>query len=174
MGSESMQQKKGRVRPPRVHITYKVEDYGMEPEIELPFVVGVLADLSGQPEEPLPELSERKFTYIDKENFDDVMKKAAPRLTFSVDNKLTDKEGKIGVVLNFKELADFEPARVAEQVEPLRELLEMRNSLKEILSKIAARPALGKMIDEMLGNSEKRAALAREVGAQTPPTEAPK
>jgi type VI secretion system protein ImpB len=174
MGSESAQQKKGRVRPPRVHITYKVEDYGMEPEIELPFVVGVLADLSGQPEQPLPPLAERNFTYIDKENFDDVLAKATPRLTFTVDNKLTDKGGKIGVVLNFKELADFEPARVAEQVEPLRDLLEMRNSLKEILSKMAARPKLGNIIEDILTNNEKRAALAREVGAQTPPTEGTK
>src|SRR5207248_2711989 len=110
-----------RVRRPRVQITYDVETNGAMQKHELPFVVGVLADLSGKPKEPLRQLKERKFTHIDRDNFNAVLAKSAPRVAMKVDNKLTDADTKLAVELNFKHIDDFEPARVAEQVGPLRQ-----------------------------------------------------
>ena len=104
---ESQQKKLGRVRPPRVHITYDVETGGAIEKRDIPFVVGVLADLSGQPSKPLPKLKDRKFTEIDRDNFDQVMAKQEPRLAFKVDNKLTEEGGKMGVELKFGKLGRF-------------------------------------------------------------------
>src|SRR5215204_5073785 len=118
--SESLQHKLDRVRRPRVQITYDVETNGAMAKTELPFVVGVMADLSGQPKEALRPLKERKFTNIDRDNFNDVLERSAPRIAMKVDNKLTgENDTKLAVELNFKHIDDFEPARVAEQVAPL-------------------------------------------------------
>src|SRR5258708_1757731 len=117
--SESLQHKLDRVRRPRVQITYDVETNGAMQKIELPFVVGVLADLSGQPKDALPVMKERKFVPIDRDNFNEVLKRSAPRLALKVQNKLTDEDTKLAVELNFKHMDDFEPARVANQVGPL-------------------------------------------------------
>src|SRR5262249_52998405 len=136
MGSESLQHKLDRVRRPRVQITYDVETGGAMVKTELPFVVGVMADLSGQPKEALRPLKERKFTAIDRDNFNDVLKKSAPRLALKVQNRLTDEDTKMAVELNFKQLDDFEPARVASQVAPFRELMDMRDRLTQLLSKM--------------------------------------
>src|SRR5262249_21737255 len=114
MASESLQHKLDRVRRPRVQITYDVETNGAMQKVELPFVVGVLADLSGQRKEPLPVMKERKFVPIDRDNFNDVLQKAAPRLALKVQNRLTDEDTKLAVELNFKHLDDFEPERVGE------------------------------------------------------------
>src|SRR5947207_7336003 len=110
MGSESTQHKLDRVRRPRVQISYDVETGGAMQKVELPFVVGVMADLSGQPKEPLKPLKDRKVVQIDRDNFDNVLAKAAPRLAMKVNNKITDQEGKLPVELNFKKMDDFEPA----------------------------------------------------------------
>src|SRR6516162_5595359 len=115
MPGESMQHKLDRVRRPRVQITYDVETNGAMVKTELPFVVGVLADLSGQPKEALRPLKDRKFVPIDRDNFNDVLAKSAPRLALKVQNRLTDEDSKLAVELNFKSIDDFEPARVAEQ-----------------------------------------------------------
>src|SRR5581483_7150421 len=115
--AESLQHKLDRVRRPRVQITYDVETNGAMEKVELPFVVGVMADLSGQPKEPLKSLKDRKAVPIDRDNFNDVLAKATPRLAMKVDNKLTG-DGKLAVELNFKELDDFNPAEVAKQVGP--------------------------------------------------------
>src|SRR5262252_41191 len=109
---ESLQHKLDRVRRPRVQITYDVETGGAMQAVELPFVVGVLADLSGQPKEAPKPIKERKFVTIDRDNFNDVLAKAAPRLALKVQNRLTDEDSKVAVELNFKSMDDFEPARV--------------------------------------------------------------
>src|SRR5438270_2363835 len=109
---ESLQHKLDRVRRPRVQITYDVETGGAMKKVELPFVVGVLADLSGQPKQPLKPLKERNAVFIDRDNFNDVLAKATPRLALRVPNKLTDPNSKLAVELNFKSIEDFEPARV--------------------------------------------------------------
>src|SRR5438105_290137 len=116
--AESMQHKLDRVRRPRVHITYDVETGGAMKKVELPFVVGVLADLTGQAKTPLAPLKERKAVYIDRDNFNEVMARAGTRLAIRVDNKLGDPNSKLAVELNFKQFDDFEPARVASQIEP--------------------------------------------------------
>src|SRR5271165_6764445 len=134
MAKESLQKKIGRVRPPRVQITYDVETGGAIKKKELPFVAGVLADLSGDPAVPLPAVKDRKFVQIDRDNFDKVLAKSAPRLAFKVDNKLSDDDTKIGIELKFSSMEDFEPQMLAEQVEPLRKLIELRRKLANLRS----------------------------------------
>src|SRR5205823_8494329 len=113
--ADSQQQALGRIRRPRVHITYDGETGGAMQKVELPFVVGVMADLSGQPKEALRPIKERKFTPIDRDNFNEVLDKATPRLAMKVQNRLTGDDSKLAVELNFKNMEDFEPTRVAEQ-----------------------------------------------------------
>src|SRR5689334_21222689 len=162
--AESLQHKLDRVRRPRVQITYDVETNGAMQKIELPFVVGVLADLSGKPKEPLKALKERKVVTIDRDNFNDVLAKATPRVAMKVDNKLTDDDTKLAVELNFKHIDDFEPAKVAEQIGPLRDLLEMRQKLTQLLSKMEGNDKLEALLNEVLANSDKAQALAKELG----------
>jgi type VI secretion system protein ImpB len=162
--AESLQHKLDRVRRPRVQITYDVETNGALQKVELPFVVGVLADLSGQPKEALKGVKDRKFVNIDADNFDDVLAKSAPRLAFGVDNKLTDDNTKVNVELNFKSLDDFSPAKIAEQVGPLKELLDMRQRLSQLLNKMEGNDKLESLLAQVLGNTEKAAALAKDLG----------
>ncbi len=162
--SESLQHKLDRVRRPRVQITYDVETNGAMQKIELPFVVGVLADLSGQPKEPLKPLKDRKLVQIDRDNFNDVLAKQTPRLAMRVQNRLTEEDTKLAVELNFKHIDDFEPARVAEQVPALRELLQMRQRLTQLLSKMEGNDKLEALLAEVMTNTEKAAALAKEMG----------
>src|SRR5438067_12552810 len=136
MASESLQHKLDRVRRPRVQITYDVETNGAPVKVELPFVVGVMADLSGQPREALKPLKDRKFVPIDRDSFNSVLAKQTPRLAMKVDNKLTDEATSLAVDLSFKHMDDFSPARVAQQVAPLNELLQMRGQLEQLLSKM--------------------------------------
>lgn len=170
--SESLQHKLDRVRRPRVQITYDVETNGAMVKTELPFVVGVMADLSGQPKEALAPLKERKFVNIDRDNFNTVMTKAAPRLAFRVDNTLTgEKDTQMNVELNFKNIEDFEPARVAEQIPALKELVSMRQRLTQLLSKMEGNDKLEGMLGDILNNTEKAMALAKELGVEQPQTE---
>jgi type VI secretion system protein ImpB len=164
--AESLQHKLDRVRRPRVQITYDVETGGAMQKVELPFVVGVLADLSGKPKEPLRPLKDRKVVAIDRDNFNDVLAKATPRVAMKVDNKLTDENTKLAVELNFKHIDDFEPARVAEQVGPLRELLEMRQKLTQLLSKMEGNDKLEALLNDVLTNTDKAKALAKELGIE--------
>jgi len=173
--AESLQHKLDRVRRPRVQITYDVETNGAMQKTELPFVVGVMADLSGQPKEPLRPMKERKFVNIDRDNFNDVMARSAPRLALKVDNRLTDEATKLAVELNFKHIDDFEPARVAEQVGPLKELLEMRHRLTQLMSKMEGNDKLEQLLTDVLGNTEKALTLAKEMGIEAVnPSEAAK
>lgn len=166
MPSESLAHKmdQGRVRPPRVQITYDVETEGAPVKTELPFVVGVVADLSGQPKDPLKPVTERRFAPIDRDNFNDVLAQANPRVAFTVANRLSGGDTKLGVDLSFKHMDDFEPARVADQVEPLRELLKVRQQLKQLLSRLEGNTKLEQLMDEVLHNTDKRQALAKELG----------
>lgn len=161
--AESLQHKLDRVRRPRVQITYDVETGGAMQKVELPFVVGVLADLSGTPTQPLKPLKERKVVNVDRDNFNDVLAKSGARTAFKVDNKLTDEGSKLAVELNFKSIDDFEPQRVAEQVGPLRELLHMRQQLSQLMSKMEGNDKLEQLLTEVLSSTEKAAALAKQI-----------
>ena len=172
--AESMQHKLDRVRRPRVQITYDVETGGAMQKVELPFVVGVMADLSAQPKEALRPLKERKFVPIDRDNFNDVLEKAAPRLAMKVQNRLTQEDTKLAVELNFKHMDDFEPARVAEQVGPLKELLDMRLRLQQMLSKMEGNDKLEKLLNDVLTNTDQAMELAKQMGIESQPSEAPK
>jgi type VI secretion system protein ImpB len=165
--SESQQHKLDRVRRPRVQITYDVETGGAMKKVELPFVVGVMADLSSARKDPLPGMKERKFVNIDRDNFNDVLSRAAPRLAMKVDDKLTGKaDSKIAVELNFKSYDDFEPAKVAEQIPALKELLDMRSRLNQLLSKMEGNDKLEALLADVMQNTEKAAALAKEMGIE--------
>ena len=168
MPKESLQKKIGRVRPPRVQITYDVETGGAIEKKELPFVVGVLADLSGQPDKPLPAIKDRKFVEIDRDNFDQVLAKMTPRLTFKVDNKLSDDDTKIGVELKFASMEDFEPQNVVEQVEPLRKLIELRRKLSNLRSSLYGNDKLEKMLQQILSDDQELNKLRTEVGLPEP------
>lgn len=132
----STQHKLDRIRPPRVQITYDVEIGDAIQMKELPMVVGIMSDLSGHREAPLPKMKERKFAFIDRDNFNDILKGINPRLKFAVDNKLSADGGRLPVELSFEHIEDFEPANVARQVEPLRMFLEARQRLVDLLGKL--------------------------------------
>src|SRR5215216_5584961 len=140
MAREGTQKKLERVRPPRVNISYDVETGGAIEKKELPFVMGVLGDFTGQPAEPLAKLKDRKFVEVSPDNFDDVLASMKPHLQFAVENKLSEdaNAGKIGVDLHFKSMDDFAPENVARQVKPLRELLELREKLSDLRGNLQA------------------------------------
>jgi len=168
MGKESTQHKLDRVRSPRVHITYDVEVGGAIEIKELPFVVGVLGDFTGQPEQPLPKLKERKFVDINPDNFDSVVEAMNPHLSFAVENKLSeDPDGpQLKVDLHFKSMDDFGPENVARQIKPLRELLELRTRLADLRGSLQGNDKLDELLLEAVGNTEKLDRLRAEIGVQ--------
>ena len=157
MAKQSTQHKLDRVRPPRVQITYDVEVGGAIELKELPFVLGVLGDFTGQPTEPLPRLKDRKFIEVTPDNFDAALGSMRPHLAFTVENKLSEDvdAAKLGVNLNFKSMDDFEPAKVAEQIPALKELLEMRQRLKYLESKMEGNDKLEQLLTDVLNNTDK-------------------
>ena len=159
MAKESTQQKLSRVRPPRVQSTYDVEIGDAIETKELPFVLGVLGEYSGQPKTELPKLKERKFVAIDRDNFDEALKGMAPRLTLQVDNTLKGDDSRLSVELNFNKLEDFEPQRIVGQVDPLRQLLEIRTRLSDLRNKIIGNDKLEALLDEIVRDSEKLEAI---------------
>lgn len=166
MARESTQQKLSRVRPPRVHITYDVE-VGDAIEIkELPFVLGVLGDFSGMPEQPLPRLRDRKFTEINPDNFDKVLEGMTPHLAYAVENKLSEDPdaGQLRVDLKFRSLEDFEPENVAKQVKPMRELLELRTKLSDLRGSLMGNDKLEQMLLDAVNDTDKLAKLRAELG----------
>ncbi len=165
---ESVFSKKKRVRPPRVHITYEVEIGGAQVVKELPFVVGVLSDLSGQPAEPLAKLKDRKFVEIDRDNFDAVLKSTKPRLALRVPNTLKDDGSELSVELNFEKLSDFGPEAIVDQVEPLRKLLEVRGQLKDLQSRTEGNDRLEEMLNAVIDNDAVRDKLKDVTGAGAP------
>lgn len=160
------QQKLGRVRPPRVHITYEVEVGGAIEIKELPFVMGVLGDFTGQPEEPLPKLKERKFVEIGPDNFDSVLGAMKPHLSYAVENKLSEDPNapNLKVDLKFKSMEDFEPENVAKQVKPLKELLDLRTRLADLRGTLQGNDKLDELLLEAVGNTEKLNKLRSELG----------
>jgi type VI secretion system protein ImpB len=164
--SESWQHKLDRVRRPRVQITYDVETNGAMIQKELPFVVGVMADLSAQRKTPLPPMRDRKFVEIDRDNINKVMSDAAPELQMRVENKLADDGSQLSVNLKFKSLDDFEPGAVVNQVAPLKELLEMRKRLDEVMGKMESNIKLEGLLQDVLNNSEKVQSLAKQMGIE--------
>jgi type VI secretion system protein ImpB len=161
---KSIQDKLKRVRPPRVHITYDVETGGAIEKRELPFVVGVLADLAGQQKEALPQVKERNFVEIDRDNLDKVLARMSPRLAFKVDNRLTSDKGQLGIELHFSSMQDFEPQCVAEQVEPLRKLLEVRRMLTNLRSSLYGNDNLEALLQKIIHDDSALAALCKELG----------
>lgn len=155
MAKESTQKKLSRVRPPRVQITYDVEVGDAIETKELPFVLGVLGDYTGNPKEALPKVKDRKFVTIDRDNFDEVLKGMGPRLTLRVDNKLQDDGSQLGIELNLEKLADFEPQNLARQVAPLQQLLEIRGRLSDLRNKLAGNDKLEELLDEIVRDTDK-------------------
>src|SRR5689334_19046080 len=162
--SASIHDKLNRVRKPRVHITYEVETEGAQVMRELPFVVGVMGDFSGDPTEKQRSLSERKFIQIDRDNFDDVMARLTPGLDLKVDNKLAEDGSQMSVNLAFNALEDFEPARVAVQVPALRALLETRAKLRDLMSKADRSEQLENLLEQVLKNEGELKSLSGQLG----------
>ena len=161
---ESTQHKLDRVRPPRVHITYDVEVGGAIELKELPFVVGVLGDFSGKPEQPLPRLRDRKFVEVDRDNFDQVLAGMKPRLAYRVANKLADDDTNLAVDLRFNKIEDFEPDQLVLQVEPLRKLVEGRQRLSDLLSKLDGNDRLEELLQDVIQNTGAQRQLSAALG----------
>ena len=169
MARESTQHKLDRVRSPRVQITYDVETGGAIEMKELPFVLGIMADLAGKPDQASAPLKDpkRKFVETDRDNFNDVMKGIGPRLAYKVDNKLTNDDTKIGVEIRFNNIDDFSPEQVAEQVEPLKKLVEVRKQLSALLAKTDGNDKLAEKLQEIIGNTELQQKIGKEAGLGT-------
>ena len=168
MSSESVHDKLERVRKPRVHITYQVETEGAMVEKELPFVVGVLGDFSGNPTAPLKAFKDRKFIQIDRDNFNDVLARMTPGVNLRVENTLANDNSEFAVSLAFKSMDDFQPGNVANQVEPLRKLLETRDKLRDLLTKIDRSEDLEALLDRVLQNTEELQKLSSDLGVKAP------
>jgi len=150
MSSGSIHDKLGRVRKPRVHITYEVETGGAKVQRELPFVVGVLGDFSGKPTSPLRPLKDRKFVQIDRDNINDVMARMTPGLEFKVENTLKGDGSELPVQLKFNSMQDFDPDQVVQQVKPLKELLDVRDKLRDLLTKVDRSDELESLLEKVL------------------------
>ena len=166
MAKQSTQHKLDRVRPPRVQITYDVEVGGAIEMKELPFVMGVLGDFTGQPTEPLARVKDRKFVDVNPDNFDAVLANMKPHLAYSVENKLSEDPDapKLKVDLNFKSMDDFSPENVARQVGPLRELLELRDRLSDLRGSMQGNDKLEELLRESVSDKDKLAKLRGEMG----------
>lgn len=162
--SESIHNKLKRVRKPRVHITYDVETNGAEVKKELPFVTGVMGDYSGDNQENRKSLKERKFVQIDRDNFNDVMTKVNPKLNLQVENTLAGDGSKMGVDLDFNHMDDFSPEQIVEQVEPLKQLLEARSKLRDLLSKADRSEELEKVLEDILKSTDNVGEISEKLG----------
>lgn len=151
---ESTQHKLDRVRPPRVQITYDVETGGAIQKKELPLVVGILADLSGKPAEAPAPLKTRGFVSIDRDNFNEVLASVAPRVAFQVENKIANDDSKLNVELNFRNIDDFEPVSLIQQVTALRKLYEARQRLSDLLTKLDGNDELDRLLQEIVSNTD--------------------
>jgi type VI secretion system protein ImpB len=165
MAKQSTQHKLDRVRPPRVHVTYDVEIGDAIEMKELPFVMGVLGDFTGQPVEPLPRLRDRKFVEVNPDNFDSVLEGMKPHLSFSVENKLSEDADapKLKVDLHFKSMDDFSPENVAKQVKPLKELLDLRTKLADLRGSLQGNDKLEELLLDAVGDQGKLDKLKKEM-----------
>jgi type VI secretion system protein ImpB len=164
--ADSTQKKLERVRPPRIQISYEVETGGAIEMKELPFLMGVLGDFTGQPTEPLPKLKDRKFVEVTPDNFDEVLASMKPHLAFSVENKLSEDADapKLKLDLNFRSLDDFSPDAVAKQVPVLNKLLELRGELANLRANLQTNEKLDEVLQATLGDADKMAKLRSELG----------
>ena len=169
MSSASIHDKLSRVRKPRVHITYEVETEGARVLRELPFVMGVLGDFSGKPTQPLKPLKDRKFIQIDRDNFNEVMARMTPGLEFRVVNTLKGDGSEMAVKLEFNALEDFDPGRVVQQVEPLKKLLETRDKLRDLLTKVDRSDELEGLLEKILQNKDAMSKLSEALGTSGSP-----
>ena len=163
MLSQSIHAKLSRVRKPRVHITYDVETEGAVVQKELPFVVGVIGDFTGKPAEPLPSLKDRKFVMIDRDNFDEVMARMRPGLSFKVENTLQEDGSEMLVELQFRTMDDFEPGAIAEQIPAIKALLDVRNRLRDLLTKADRSEELENLLEHVLQNEGALKELAADL-----------
>ena len=155
----------GRNRAPRVQIDYDVELYGAEKKVQIPFVMGVMADLSGNPEEPLAPISERKILEIDVDNFDDRLKASKPRIQMSVPNTLTG-EGKLAVEMNFESMDDFSPEAIAKKTDGLKQLLEARTQLANLVTYMDGKEGAEELIAKALADPSLLATLSASAKPQ--------
>lgn len=162
--ADSIHDKLKRVRKPRVHITYDVETNGAVAEKEIPFVMGVMGDYSGDNTENKKALKDRKFSQIDRDNFNEVMNNVAPKLSMKVENTLENDGSEISVDIGFKNMEDFEPHKLVDKVEPLKRLLETRNKLRDLLTKADRSDELETILEEVLSNTDAIASLSTELG----------
>jgi type VI secretion system protein ImpB len=162
---DSVHDKLKKARKPRVHITYDVETEGAQEVKELPFVIGVMGDFSGDPTEPLKPMKDRKFISIDRDNFDQVMRRMSPGLKMRVENTLKGDGSEMNVELKFQSMEDFEPGRVVEQVEPLRRLMETRNKLRDLMTKADGSEKLESLLEQVLQNEAQLEDLRKELGS---------
>ncbi len=159
----SIHDKLKRVRKPRVHLAYEVETEGAMVEKELPFVVGVMGDFSGDATEPLKSLKDRRFTQIDRDNFNDVLAKMTPGLQMKVENTLAGDGSEMAVDLKFQSLDDFEPGAVVDQVEPLKKMMDTRNQLRDLMTKIDRSEDLENIIEQVLSNDDNLKSIAGDL-----------
>ncbi|XPF94931.1 type VI secretion system contractile sheath small subunit [Colwellia sp. RE-S-Sl-9] len=152
-----------RVRKPRVHITYDVETEGAVVKKELPFVIGITGDFSGHNKANLKPLKDRRFVQIDRDNFDDVLNRMNPKLDIAVENTLSNDDTELKVGLNFNSLSDFEPAAIVNQVEPLKKLMETRNKLRDLMTKVDRSEDLENILEDVLSNTASLDKLAGEL-----------
>jgi type VI secretion system protein ImpB len=162
--SASIHEKLSRVRKPRVHIKYEVETEGAQVERELPFVMGIMGEFSGDPTKPLPSLTDRKFVQIDRDNFNDVMARIGPGLNLKVDNTLAGDDSQMAVELKFNSIDDFEPGRIVEQVPALKALMETRNKLRDLMSKVDRSEELEGLLEQVLQNEGELKSLSGQLG----------
>lgn len=164
--AESIHDKLKRVRKPRVHITYEVETNGALDKKEIPFVMGVMGDYSGDNVDTKKQLKDRKFSQIDRDNFNEVMSNVSPQLALKVENTLEQNGTEMAVALDFKSMEDFEPHKIVERVEPLKKLLDTRNKLRDLLTKADRSDALESVLEKILSNNEAMSALSKELGIE--------
>jgi type VI secretion system protein ImpB len=168
--AESRQHTIDRIRKPRVHITYDVEVGDAIEKKELPFVVAVLADLSGQPESPLPNIKNRKFVEIDRDNFNEIMSIISPRLVLRVANRLSDETPETSIELTFDDMTDFQPQSLAQKVPALKMLYDKRNSFKNLIAKMDGNDKLETLLSQIMKNRNNLEKLKKELDDKAPPS----
>ena len=163
--SDSIHDKLKRVRKPRVHITYDVDTNGAVQEKELPFVMGVMGDYSGDNTDNKKALKDRKFSQIDRDNFNEVMNNVSPQVNMKVENTLQNDGSEMSVNLDFKNMEDFEPQNIVENVDPLKKLMETRNKLRDLLTKADRSEDLENLLEQVLSSTDAIASLQGELGS---------
>jgi type VI secretion system protein ImpB len=162
--SESTQKQLTRVRPPRVQISYDVETGGAIEKKELPLVVGIMSDLAGKQETPMAPIKSRKFVEIDRDNFNEVMAKIAPRLVFQVNNQLKNDDTKMNVELRFRKIDDLRPEAIVQQIEPLKKLFDARQRLNDLLAKLDGNDDLDVLLQDVAKNTDSQQKIKEAVG----------